>query len=409
MFWKKKKAKFIDPLQTRWHFADKLTENEKLIHNEVSKLIDTWWLEFKKHEKKIDDAFTKGIDFDIVNFMSNNLNIIHNNICWEFGPAVNGDGHRLVITPESFKKLRPLVYEILRRAPKLDRWEFYGHRLPENHEKAIKILKSKTGSDLSDFNVQSDINDLNQINLYFTCESCRSEEEFNQAYRDVFVIAESLLGEENLDKWIGLIEVDNKLKDSLEVKSIDKLKDLFTNKLHEIKYNQLENPHFETSRSSTWSMFKLEPQKQKDYSRQNDIFIIKAMNLPMRQTVYSNNLFYSERFSNFGEVFCYVKIDGTSGLDNEKFEDKASIEEALDNALIKEKAGCFIGGGTGLKYSYIDLALNDLDKGIKLVKDVLRKGNITKNSWILFFDSELEYEWIGIWDDSPKPFFQEDE
>ncbi len=71
--------------------------------------------------------------------------------------------------------------------------------------------------------------------------------------------------------------------------------------------------------------------------------------------------------------------------------------------MIKEQVGCFIGGGTGLKYSYIDLALTDLDKGIKLTKEILRNGNITKNSWILFYDSELENEWIGIWDDSPKP------
>lgn len=407
MFWKKKKSQNLNPLDTRWVFTNELTENEKQVHNQVCQLIDNWWQEFSKNQQKIDDAFTKGSNFDIVKFMNGNLNCIHENISWEFGPAVNGNGHRLVITPESYKQLRPLVNEILKRAPKFERWEFYGYRLPESYEAAIETVKSRTGGQIDDLKVQSEINDLNQVNLYFTRETCKTEQDFNQAFNDAFVTIESILGEENLDKWIGAIEVDNKLKDSLEVKPISELNDLFTNKLHEIKYNQLQEPHFKTSKSASWSMLELKPQEQKDYPQQTDIFVAKAMNLPMWQTAHSGNLFYSERFSKFGETFCYIKLDGTQGLDEEKFEDKGAIEDALDSILIKEQVGCFIGGGTGLKYSYIDLALTDLDKGIKLVKEILRNGNINKNSWILFYDSELEYEWIGIWDDSPKPLLPE--
>ena len=142
-------------------------------------------------------------------------------------------------------------------------------------------------------------------------------------------------------------------------------------------------------------MLELKPQEQKDYPRQSDIFIAKTMNFPLWQTAHSSQLFYSERFSKFGETFCYIKIDGSEGLEESKFEDKAALEDALDSLLIKEQVGCLIGGGTGLKYSYIDLALTDLNKGVELVKEVLKEGNITKKSWILFYDSELEYEWIG--------------
>ena len=118
--------------------------------------------------------------------------------------------------------------------------------------------------------------------------------------------------------------------------------------------------------------------------------------------------FFSERFTSFGELFCYVKLDGSEGLDEEKFADKAEIEDALDGALRAHACGAFIGGGTGLKYSYVDLALSDTERGIDVVREVLRAGNVPKRSWIQFFDAHLAAEWIGIYPDSPQPPMPDD-
>jgi hypothetical protein len=401
MFWKKKKK--VNPLETRWVFKNELNNNEKEIYNQVSGLIDSWWKAFEQNQRKIDENFTKGIKFEIVKFMNNNLNVIHDKISWEFGPAIMGNGHRLIITPESNKKLRPLVKESIKRAPKIDGWEFYAYRLPESYEIACETVKARTGGEISDLKIQASINEFNLVDIYFTRETCQTKQDFDQAFNDAFVAIETLLGEENLDIWVGAIEVDSKTKDSLDVLPINELNLVFTNKLNEIKNNIFQQQHFRISQTASWTMMELKPQKETDYAKQTDLFVAKSMNVPMWNTAHSGHLFYSERFSKFGETFCYVKLDGTQGLDEEKFEDKGAIEDALDSVLIKEQVGCCIGGGTGLKYSYIDLALVDLEKGIKIIKEVLRKGNITKNSWILFFDSELENEWIGIWDDSPKP------
>ena len=104
-----------------------------------------------------------------------------------------------------------------------------------------------------------------------------------------------------------------------------------------------------------------------------------------------------------GETFCYVKIDGTQGVDAEEFADRSKIEEALDAALRERQLGCVVGGGTGRMYSYVDLALVDVDRGAEIVQQVLRGGNIAKRTWILFFDADLESQWIGIWEGAPPP------
>lgn len=403
MFWKKKKSQDINPLDTRWTFKNELNDSEKEVYEKASAQIDMWWNEFEKNQTKIIDAFKQRSNFDVGKFMNDNLKSIHKHLFWEFGPAVECDGYRLVITTESYKHLRPLVKEIMTRAPKINNWEFYSHRLPEGYELAIETVKARTGGQIEDLAFQLDINEFNLVDLYFTRESCLTEQDFNQAFNDAFVAIETILGEENLDKWVGAIEVDNKPKDSLESMQIKDLMDSFSKKLHEIKYHLPQEYHYEISNNSNWIGLELKPEKKDDYLYQSDLFVARTMNEAMWKTAHSGQLFYSERFTSKEEIFCYIKLDGSQGLDEEKFADKAEIEDALDSLLVKEKIGSVIGGGTGLKYSYIDLALVDLDKGISIIKEVLRNANISKNTWILFFDSELESEWIGIWDETPKP------
>lgn len=110
-----------------------------------------------------------------------------------------------------------------------------------------------------------------------------------------------------------------------------------------------------------------------------------------------------ESLRRFGELFCYVKLDGSVDLSAKKFEDKAAIEDALDGALKASGTGAVVGGGTGLRYSYIDLALTDTEKGIPRVVEILRKGNVAKRAWILFFEEIYRHEWVGVWEDSPAP------
>jgi hypothetical protein len=65
--------------------------------------------------------------------------------------------------------------------------------------------------------------------------------------------------------------------------------------------------------------------------------------------------------------------------------------------------GVVIGGGTGIRHSYVDLALTDVERGVAATRAALRKGGLPKRSWILFFDDALAAEWIGIHDDTPPP------
>jgi len=148
---------------------------------------------------------------------------------------------------------------------------------------------------------------------------------------------------------------------------------------------------------------KLEPTPADDYPQRQDLFVAIGTNQGLWRALHEDNGFYSERYSRHGESFCYLKLDGSAGLDEEKFPDRASIEDALNETLVPARVGCVIGGGTGLRYSYIDLALADVDAAVPLINSRLRAGNINRRTWLLFFDAPLANEWIGMYDDSPAP------
>jgi hypothetical protein len=173
--------------------------------------------------------------------------------------------------------------------------------------------------------------------------------------------------------------------------------------------NQLpDKPHYKWPDDSSWTSWELKPVEAMDYSNQLDLFFASSVNAKLWQATHSRN-FCSERFSRHGETFCYVKLDGSENLENVLFNDRSEIESALNYVLKEAGLGGHIGGGTGLRYAYIDLALIDVKSGIEAIRARLLAGNLPKRSWIQFYDSELATEWVRIYDDSPEPPFSFEE
>ncbi|PHS00454.1 MAG: hypothetical protein COA78_24015 [Blastopirellula sp.] len=364
--------------------------------------IEAWWIAFQAKTDDIQALFSQQAEWDLPQWMADHLHAIDPELMWEFGPAVQTEGHRLVITAEARRDLRPLVSAILQRAPKIDGWEFYGYRQPEDYEMALQTVEVRTGGNISKTAFQAVQGEFNLIDLTFYGEGYSEENE--QANNDVFVAIETLLGEEILDKWIGAIEVvPMSAIAGQEIVPIEFLKQHVDQLMSEIQSQLPDTPYYQNYQEEEWTAFELEPEQAEEYPQQWDLIAGVSMLPEIWQNGHNNMSFDSVRFSKCGETFCYVKMDGTDGLDEEHFSGRGDIEEALNKALREAKIGCVFGGGTGVKYSYVDLALTDIGEGAAIVKQVLQQGNIHKRSWIQFYDTDLQARWIGVYDDSPTP------
>lgn len=388
----------------RWLYYNKLDSTESSAHDHIVRQIDLWWREFSRNVDRLDSLFRQDEQWDLADWMSRQLQAIDPKLMWEYGPALNSQGHRLVITPEINSELRPLANEIIARAPKIDGWEFYTYRVPEDVSAMLPAVNARCNLDITNVTVAVAIGQHNRIDLSFRWKLLPEDED--QAFNAAFVAAETLLGEQLLDRWVGTIDLvddGNPVEHAQRFLPLDRLKPTFDALVDSTRTQLPLEPYSSFADEGRWAVLKLEPEEAHDYPERYDLLTCVTCNPDLTGATFSNGPFFSERYSRCHETFCYVKIDGTTDSPEIGFHDREDMEEAARNALEAQDAGGLIGGGTGLRYSYIELALTDVDRGTTAIRRAMREGNVPRRSWILFHDADLTAEWIGIYDDSPAP------
>jgi hypothetical protein len=360
--------------------------------------IDQWWDAFRARAADLDDLFSGRAKWDVAAWMHSHLQAIDERLMWEFGPSPVG--HQLVITPESHKPLRPLVATVLERAPRLGGWAFSPYRVPESEDLARQMVEARTGAPLPDrLTARASVGEQNRIDLVVESPAFPKSGK-RQALHQAFVAVESLLGEEALDKWVGVVEVERSRpgRSSLPPARLKPTVDALIGSLRD----QLPAaPLLAAELPDTGAVLKGQPDEHDDYPAKADLLVASTMQPKILAAALQDPAFYSERFSRHGERFAYVKIDGRDGPG--KFADRSEMEDALDPVLRQAGAGCVFGGGTGLRYSYIDLALTDVPRAIAAIRPVLQDGGLSRRTWLQFADCEWRDEWLGLWDDTPPP------
>jgi hypothetical protein len=384
----------------RWRFSDPNDAREAQARAEVEQRIDAWWSAFAGQAPRLDALFSRRERWDLPSWMHQHLGGVHPQLMWEFGVGIRGGRHRLVITPEVERHLRPLVNVVLARAPSVPGWEFYEYRLAEPVAPTLETIQARAGVDFGAFRASVRSNGDGGVDLVYWSPRRRALDK-QQTFNAAFVATETLLGERVLDTFVDVIEVADRQAEGEDV-DLAALATTVAGQV-EAQLAQLSPAPFVERTEDSWTLWELKPADAPDYTHQRDLFVGKSALPAMWTRAHSGRPFASARFSRFGETYCYVKLDGTQGNDKEGFQDKSEIEDALDAALKPSGLGAHVGGGTGRRYSYVDLALRDVDRAIPIIRETLQRGRVPKRSWLLFFDDTLRDEWVGIWPDSPEP------
>lgn len=151
-----------------------------------------------------------------------------------------------------------------------------------------------------------------------------------------------------------------------------------------------------------YHIYRAEPDPADDYPERTDLVTVVTRAPELFEATCSGLAFDSEDFARRGEVFCYVKLDSATAADM-RFANRDAVENAIEEALRRSDAGWLLGSATGLRYSYVDLAVTDLELAVAALRQTLQDGGAPRRTWLLFFDTEREDEWVGMWDDTPPP------
>lgn len=151
-----------------------------------------------------------------------------------------------------------------------------------------------------------------------------------------------------------------------------------------------------------YQLYRADPQPAEDYPERVDIVTAVTRAPELFEATCSAEPFDSSDFARRGEIFCYLKLDGAEAA-GMRFPHRDAVEDAMEAALRRTDSGWLLGGASGLRYSYVDFAVTDLDRAVEALRETLRAGGVPQRTWILFLDAEREDDWIGIWDETPPP------
>ena len=389
----------------RWRFPDPNDVAETERRTAVLLGVDRFWQRFTLAAPQLVATFARHAEFDIPGFMEQHLSTVDSRLMWEYGPPLRDGEQRLVITVESERQVRPLLDALLARAPQLPGWEYYAYRMPESWQEAIATVAGRTEIDVSEWRVQATLGELHFLDLKWFLPPGMQAEQLHYA---AFVLSEALLGEQAMVTWIGDISLE---EHSGARRSAGNAPVSLRARVQALVAQIDERlPSDGQTTTEAGFVYELEPKDEEDYSGRQDLFVATTHALAdLWKAAHSNFHFSSRRFSKTGETFCYVKMDGRDDVNHGDLDVRARLQAAIDELLLPSGLGAVTGGGTGRRYSYIDLALRHLDHGLSEVRGALQRAGVPERSWLLFFDAQFADEWIGVYDSTPAPMLSEPE
>jgi hypothetical protein len=395
----------------RWLFIDPSNETEIMYKKRTIHDIDQFWNEFAKNADRLSREWAAKNREAAIDWFCANIKRVHEELSWECAKVENSE-LCLVITPESDHHLRPIVNTMLERAPQISGWRFDSYR--SNHPLSQigpldRIGDSRITGDWSDLRFNANTSQMNVVDLALFSDRFTGE-----GLGQGFSLCELLLGEELLEKWVGVIDA-HRLKPTL----MQKVTNLFTKEKHSasdgsLPFEQVDKQVREL-RDGIISSLPEQPYYKIDLGEEILMCIKPKPNteLPSRITfrttlpnlidaINHRSLFHSERFSRFDERFCYLRILGDVPITADT-ELRSDLTKNINDVLRKQEAGCCIGGGGGNESAYIDLILTNVETSVEILREFAAEHDLPKTSWLLFHESDLCAEWIGLHSDSPVP------
>lgn len=295
---------------------------------------------------------------------------------WVYGPGQDESGLSFTLSGEGIEHKQLLALHWLEMAPQIDGWHFHASRQAATRAGGIVTLDGHEFQ-AKEFWVTPEVDeDKEQVNLTIW-HPLWPELDLRQKHAITFIFLDEALGEYGTGWWTGTIRLEN-----------DRLEGAFP-------IWELHDFISEVSREYGWekylpgeacSLFKIEPEDE-NFPR-SDLFTLLTV---------APNLFEEHREAkgdlpdplvDTGATYLYVAYDSGYAPAGEELETRCEIEEALDAALKAESSGRCIGGGMGLRRTYVDLLIYDGERSMEIIRETLRALGLPGDTALEFFASQ---------------------
>ena len=328
--------------------------------------------------------------------------------------ALPGGERRVVVAPESETGGAPLAEEFVRRAPRSPRLSAVRFRPEVDVEAALADVRERVGVDLERARVRVGFSRGHLLEaVVYAPGFAHAADERARAAAELLV--SRLLGEALFHDFVGGIDVaplprGGSLRVLADTSTAAEATLPLTEVLPAVEaairglYAELpEAPYHTFCERAEWTLLELEPKLSDDYGGKDDVALVSTMLPEATKCHLQGSPFSSVRFSKHGERFAYLKIDAADRSPAERHSLRVEIEDALNGVLVPGGIGCVTGAGLGIRYVYLDLALQNLEHGVRVACERVRKVAPDVAAWTLFCESGWEREWVGTGQHGPPP------
>lgn len=308
-------------------------------------------------------------------------------LAWVFGPGENKTGHSLTLSGEGILAKQFVAEYWLSQAPKLKGWTFYASRQPSDSFDGITLHLEKDHETFKpiEFWIFPYVNqESEKIDISVWHPSIKRLPE-RARFMALFLMLDELLGEHGTQNWIGEIKFsEDQLKKSVPIAELHDL-------IAEVEQEHGWNKHPPTE---TYSSYHLKEQES-EWLR-SDTVAGSSRFFRLLGDYFDEQGPCEHPLPDLGIDFVFIAIPTQHFPKGSEVSGRGEIEDDLITALEAEASGISLGGATGFKNCYIDLALYDGDRSLDIIKTVLRKHRVPKQSKIHFFTSDRAKEVISI-------------
>ena len=277
--------------------------------------------------------------------------------------------------------------------------------------RALERVRTQHGVDFSGARARAGFSRGHLIDVVVSLPGGSGNRSEREAARELLV---AFLGEGRAADWLGEVAVEpaprSGLLKVLDVRApsasffpVAELPDTFEHAIAGLYAGLPEEPLWSLGGEELWTMLEASAEPAEDYAAQDDLLLASTYLPEMLKCFLAGSPFSSSRFSRRDELFSYLKVEGHGGDPRLSLSARRVLEDALDAALVSERAGRVVGSGLGIRYWYVDFALARVDRAVAVVSDVARRVGLPEKSWLLFCDSELDDAWAPIHPRAPVP------
>jgi hypothetical protein len=216
-----------------------------------------------------------------------------------------------------------------------------------------------------------------------------------------------VLGERLFETWIGQVHVAQAPRSGplrvLDVSAprptlrVDELFDTTVaaalGVLQGLPASYSDSKELATSRSD-WNLLEMEPIDESTPLDKSDLVIASTCTPELLRCYLEGAPCSSRRFTRGSERFVYVCYPDDESSVSKRVAKRTVIETALSETATHAVA--VTGVGLGVKSTYVDLAVCNLETDLPFLVSKLQGLALPRGSCIRFFDSELADEWVAI-------------